>query len=40
MAINQGNFARAHDIGAGTEWLIRFRKTVGPGEGTANQEKP
>lgn len=30
VAINQGNFARAHDIGAGRDWLIHFRKSVGP----------
>ena len=31
VAINQGNFARAHDVGAGRDWLIRFERTVGPG---------
>ena len=32
VAINQGNFARAHDVGAGTDWRISFRKTpAGPG---------
>jgi S-adenosylmethionine hydrolase len=24
VAINQGNFAKAHDVGAGRDWLIRF----------------
>ena len=38
VAINQGNFARAHDIGAGTEWRIRFQKTVGPGATPAGRE--
>jgi S-adenosylmethionine hydrolase len=28
VAINQGNFARAHDVGAGTEWRISFCKTA------------
>jgi len=29
VAINQGNFARAHDIGAGRDWLIQFEKSAG-----------
>ncbi len=28
VAINQGNFARAHDVGAGINWHINFRKII------------
>ena len=28
IAINQGNFAKAHNVGAGSEWLIRFEKSA------------
>ena len=27
VAINQGNFARAHNIGAGRDWVIKVRRS-------------